>query len=52
LLLGFHGPDTLLYAVIVTPPLPLTTPLHCEILWIDEISNAPNDIEGLAYDSM
>lgn len=50
LLVGFHGPREMLYAVIVTPPLPLTEPLDCDIIWLDDIPTDPfGDIEGLAY---
>jgi hypothetical protein len=52
LLLGFHGPKTLLYAVIVTPPLPLTAPLNCDVFWLGEIPTVLNDLEGLAYDPL
>ncbi|NJO17158.1 MAG: M20/M25/M40 family metallo-hydrolase [Thioploca sp.] len=53
LLVGFHGPNQLLYAIIATPPLPLPespVPLPpCELLWNGEIPTQFNDIEGLAY---
>lgn len=55
ILVGFHGPAHLLYALITTPPLPLTaaTPITpCQIVWDGAIpSEKFNDIEGLAYDA-
>jgi hypothetical protein len=50
LLVGFHGPKTLLYAVIITPQLPLTTSLSCDLLWMGNIPSELNDLEGLAFD--
>ena len=49
LVVGFHGPFQLRYAVIETPPLPLSLQTECKIVWKDAIPSSFNDIEGIAY---
>jgi hypothetical protein len=45
-LLGFHGPNQLSYAVLFIPPAPGAA---CAIVWEGGIESKFNDIEGLAY---
>jgi len=46
-LIGFHGPNQLSYAVLFIPPAPGAA---CAIVWEGGINSKPfNDIEGLAY---
>jgi len=51
LVVGFHGPKKMLYAVIKTPSIPSSPNAGCTLLsWLDETTEtALNDIEGIAY---